>query len=177
MAMNTVRSKLTLITVLVLIFDHLSKYVISRTMHLHETIEIIPGFFRLSYVLNNGVAFGWFSDPQPSWKPYLLAAMAIVAVIVILIYSYHMPEDRWLLQVSLAVTMGGILGNFTDRIVRGSVVDFIELHFRDTLHWPTFNLADTAITVGIAMLLIDSLKHPDQEIGRQEEADFSERGL
>jgi signal peptidase II len=110
------------------------------------------------------VAFGIFQESQSAWKPYLLAGLAVVAVVAIAIYSSRMPAERSLLQFALAVTMGGILGNFTDRILRGSVVDFIELHIRDSFHWPTFNIADSAITIGIAMLMVDALRHPDRGV-------------
>jgi signal peptidase II len=89
--------------------------------------------------------------------------MAVVAVVVIVIYSSRMPSNRVLLQLALAVTMGGILGNFTDRIMRGFVVDFIEFHYREAFYWPTFNVADSAITIGIALLLIDTVKNPELE--------------
>jgi signal peptidase II len=132
-------------------------------MDLHDAIEIIPGFLRISYVQNSGVAFGLFADIQSVWKPYILAGMAVLAVIVILIYSSRMPSNRILLQLALAVTMGGILGNFTDRIMHGFVVDFVEFHYREAFQWPTFNVADSAITVGIALLLIDTVKNPELE--------------
>ncbi len=162
------KGKFILITLGVLILDHLTKFRISSSMSLFDVIEIIPGYLRISYVRNSGVAFGLFDGHTSSWKPYVLAAMAVVAVVVIVIYSWHMPSRRVLLQTALAVTAGGILGNFTDRIMHGSVVDFIEFHIRDSFHWPTFNVADSAITIGIAMLLIDALRHSDQDISPEE---------
>lgn len=162
--MHTFRTRFLMIAALVLILDHAAKYVVSMAMSPGDSMEIIPGYLRLAHVRNFGVAFGLFSDPQSVWKPYLLAAMAIVAIIVILVYSSRMPGDRLLLQCALAATMGGILGNFTDRLLRGSVVDFIEVHVNDSFHWPTFNLADSAITVGIALLLLDALRHPEKEV-------------
>jgi signal peptidase II len=81
-----------------------------------------------------------------------------------------MPLERGLLQAALALTMGGILGNFTDRIIRGWVVDFIDLHFKDRFSWPTFNVADSAITIGITLLLIDAMKRREPDV-RHEEAD------
>jgi signal peptidase II len=164
------RGKFILITLLVLVLDNLTKYFVSTAIDLNSSIEIIRGYARLTYVRNFGVAFGYFKDPGSAWKPYLLAGLAVVAVVVIIIYSCRMPLERVLLQVALAVTMGGILGNFTDRIMRGWVVDFIDLHIKDTFSWPTFNVADSAITIGIAILLIDTLKHQDAEV-RHEEAD------
>jgi len=157
------RFRFYLVTLLVFVLDHATKWIVRTHMDLHDSIEVIRGYVRISYVRNSGVAFGLFADLQSAWKPYVLAAMAVVAVIVILVYSARMPSGRRLLHLALAVTLGGILGNFTDRVLHGFVVDFIEVHYRDLLHWPTFNLADSAITVGIGLLLIDTLKNPDVE--------------
>jgi signal peptidase II len=159
------KGRFLLITLAVLILDHLTKFFVSTNMNLFNAIEIIPGYLRLSYVRNSGVAFGLFDGHTSPWKPYVLAAMAVVAVVIIVIYGRRVPMNRALLQSALAVTAGGILGNFIDRIIHGSVVDFIEFHIRDSFHWPTFNIADSAITIGIALLLVDALKHADQDIG------------
>jgi len=157
------KSKYYLLTLLVLIIDHLTKWLVRTGMDVRDAIELIPGYLRISYIQNSGVAFGLFANIQSAWKPYLLAAMAVVAVIVIIIYSARMPSGRTLLQLALAVTMGGILGNFTDRVVHGFVVDFIEFHVWESFHWPTFNVADSAITLGIALLLVDTVKNPEVE--------------
>ncbi len=162
------KGKFFLITLGVLILDYLTKVRISTSMSLFDAIEIIPGYLRISYVRNSGVAFGLFDGHPSPWKPYLLAAMAVVAVVVIVVYSWHIPSARVLLQSALAATAGGILGNFIDRIMHGSVVDFIEFHIRDSFHWPTFNVADSAITIGIAMLLIDALQHSDHDVSPEE---------
>ena len=119
-----------------------------------------PGILRFSYGENSGVAFGLFDAVTSVWKPYVLGAMAIAAVIAIGFYSARMPAERRLLQGSLAIMTGGILGNFVDRMVRGYVVDFIDFHIYDVFTWPTFNVADSAITVGVALLLIDTVKNP-----------------
>jgi signal peptidase II len=109
------------------------------------------------------VAFGLLNDTDYAWKPYVLAALAIAAMAAIFIYSRRTPQGRKLLQLALAITMGGILGNFFDRIFRGYVVDFIEFHIYEAFHWPNFNVADSAITTGIALLLIDTVKNPGAE--------------
>ena len=157
------RNRYYLLAVLVFVLDHLTKWLVRSKMDLHEAIELIPGFARISYVRNSGVAFGLFAEIQSVWKPYILASMAVIAVVVILMYSARMPSNRVLLQLALAITLGGILGNFTDRILHGFVVDFIELHIKDVFHWPTFNVADSAITIGIGLLLVDTVKHPEVE--------------
>ena len=157
------RNRYYLLALSVFILDHFTKWLVRSRMELHEAIELIPGYARISYVRNSGVAFGLFADIQSVWKPYILASMAVIAVVVILMYSARMPSNRVLLQLAMAITLGGILGNFTDRILHGFVVDFIELHIKEVFHWPTFNVADSAITIGIALLLVDTVKHPEVE--------------
>ena len=151
------------LAVLIMALDLLTKWWIRTTFELHQSLEIIPGYLRIIRVHNTGVAFGLFADFHSAWKPYLLALMALVAVVVIVIYSARMPSGRVMLQLALAVTMGGILGNFIDRIVRGFVVDFIEFHVHDSFYWPTFNVADSAITLGIALLLLDTVINPEEQ--------------
>jgi signal peptidase II len=161
-APKLMRFRYYVITALVFFLDHATKFLVRQRLEVDkDSIEVIAGYLRISHVHNYGVAFGLFADIQSVWKPFVLASMAVVAVVVILMYSARMPSQRMLLQLALALTLGGIVGNFTDRILHGFVVDFIELHVHDAFHWPTFNVADSAITVGIALLLLDTIKHPD----------------
>jgi len=157
------RKRYYILTLLILAFDHLTKWWIRSELDMHQSFDIITHYLRIVRVHNTGVAFGLFAEFHSAWKPYLLALMAVIAVVVIVIYSARMPSERILLQLALAVTMGGILGNFIDRIAHGFVVDFIEFHIRDKFYWPTFNVADSAITVGIALLLIDTIKNPEED--------------
>jgi signal peptidase II len=153
------RNRYYLVALLIVILDHISKWWVSLKLVNHP-IELIPGYLRFSLVHNSGVAFGLFSGHGSAWKPYLLASMAVLALIVIFLYARRMPADRRLLQFALSTTMGGIIGNFIDRIVRGYVVDFVEFHIHESFYWPNFNVADSAITIGIALLLIDTVCNP-----------------
>jgi signal peptidase II len=157
------RYKYYLITILIFLIDYLTKWIVRENLKPFQPVEIIPGYLRLSYWENSGVAFGLFNDVASAWKPYILAAMAIIAVVVIFLYSIHVPANRRLLQTALAIMSGGILGNLVDRIVRGYVVDFIDFHIHNVFAWPTFNAADSAITIGIALLLIDTVRNPGVE--------------
>ena len=157
------RNKYYLITFLIIVIDQAAKWFVRAKLRSDLPIEIMPGYLRLSYWQNSGVAFGLFDDMSSAWKPYVLAAMAIVAVAVIVIYSLRVPASRKLLQLALAVMTGGILGNFIDRIVRGYVIDFIDFHIHSSFSWPTFNIADSTITIGIALLLIDTVLNPATE--------------
>jgi signal peptidase II len=156
------RGRFYLVALLIWFFDLLTKWVVRTHVEVGAAWDLLPGYLRISHVQNTGVAFGLFNDLHSVWKPYVLSAMAIVAIVVILLYSSRVPTERTLLRTALAVTLGGILGNFADRLARGYVVDFIEFHVRDAFHWPTFNVADTAITIGIMLLLIDTLKNPER---------------
>jgi signal peptidase II len=166
------RLRYFLITAAVFIVDHLTKLVVRWRLDLHDSIDLVPGYLRFAHVENSGVAFGLFAEIQSVYKPYVLASMAVVAVVVIIMYSARMPSQRRLLQLALAVTLGGILGNFTDRLMHGFVIDFIELHLHESFHWPTFNVADTAITTGIALLLLDTVKNPDAEEATPKESEI-----
>lgn len=157
------RNKYYLVALLVLIFDYITKWIVRAGLDPNSPIEIIPGYLRFSYWENSGVAFGLFDTVTSVWKPYVLASMALVAVVIIFVYSMYVSPERKLLQTALAIMTGGILGNFVDRIVRGYVVDFIDFHIFSSFSWPTFNAADSAITIGIALLLIDTVKDPATE--------------
>jgi signal peptidase II len=160
--------KYYLITVLIFAADYITKQIASAKLSTspRDAYKVISGFLSLSLAENSGVAFGLFDDLQSGWKPYVLAAIAMAAIAVILIYSMHTSRDRKLLQIALAITMGGILGNLVDRISHGFVVDFIDCHI-NKFHWPTFNIADSAITVGIVLLLIDTVrKQPAVDSGQ-----------
>ena len=152
-----------LITPGVWLLDYLTKiWAIDALKIPQRSIEVIPGFFNFSYAENTGVAFGIFDSADHTWKPYALAALAIVAVVGVIFYYHKSSPDRRLLHFALALTTGGILGNLGDRIFRGYVVDFIEWHLRGSFYWPNFNIADAAICVGVAFLIIDAFKNPDR---------------
>jgi signal peptidase II len=138
------------------LLDVASKRLVARAFYLHESTEVIPGFFDLTYVRNEGVAFGLFRDATWTWKPFLLSAVAVLAVALIIYYGTRVPPQKKAVHTALAAILGGILGNFTDRLINGYVIDFLDFHV-STYHWPTFNVADAAITVGVIVLTIDTL--------------------
>jgi len=146
------------------LLDYITKiWAINALKVPRRSIEVIPGYFDFSYAENTGVAFGILASAQHAWKPYALSALAVAAVAAIVFYYHKSSSGRRLLHSALALTTGGILGNLGDRIFRGYVVDFIEWHIRDYFYWPNFNIADAAISIGIAFLLIDAIKTPDIE--------------
>lgn len=151
-----------IITVIVLVADQLTKLWATASLKpkpgdFMEAIEVIPGFFRLSYATNRGVAFSLFADSQFDIR-WILAGISLVAALFVFSYFRRAPSGKPWLNVSLALLLAGIVGNMIDRIRLGEVVDFIELHWRDLYSWPTFNIADSAICVGAVLLALEMLR-------------------
>ncbi|MBI4444622.1 MAG: signal peptidase II [Acidobacteria bacterium] len=151
----TLRAGALSLGLLVFALDWLTKYWIKHSEWLHYH-PVIPGFFTIHYVQNRGIAFGLFHSIESDWKPLLLSVFAFFGLFIVLYYIWKTPEKRWLPFVSLGMLLGGILGNLTDRIWNGSVVDFLELHWGEVYSWPTFNIADSAITVGVFLLIYET---------------------
>lgn len=137
----------------VFLVDFLTKWWVQQTYWLHYHYPVIPGFFTVQYVRNEGIAFGLFHSVDSHWKPVILSAIAVLAVAVVLYYLYTTPRSERMTFVALGLLLGGISGNFVDRLLNGFVVDFLTLHWRDVFAWPTFNVADAAITTGVGLIL------------------------
>ncbi len=137
----------------VIVLDHLTKWWISATLDYQEFIPVLP-FFSLVRVHNTGAAFSLLADAG-GWQRWFFIAVGIVAtVIIVRLLRRHASETR--LAFSLALVLGGALGNVIDRVVLGHVVDFLYFHYR-SFAWPAFNVADIAISIGAALLIWDSL--------------------
>jgi signal peptidase II len=139
--------------VLILSVDLLTKWAVTSSLRYYQVID---GFFTIHYVQNEGIAFGLFHDVDSVWKPLILALMAVVAVVVVIFYIWHTPAHQKTVLVSLGLLRGGILGNFIDRLYHGYVIDFLEIHWGDAFTWPTFNVADAAITSGVLLIIWES---------------------
>ena len=140
----------------VLFLDRLSKWGISQKIALHESINIIPGFFRLTHVQNRGAAFGLFSESPSEYKVAVLVLFSLVALVVVSTLLWKNSHTLTTTGVGLALILGGALGNLWDRIVTGHVVDFLLFYVR-SYQWPAFNVADTAIVVGAFLLVAEIL--------------------
>ena len=143
-------------TPLIVIIDQLTKTYVDNGMRLYQSIELLENFFHITYIRNKGAAFGILSGADESVRiPFFLVISAIaIAVIFYILYSYH--EESKLFPLSLALILGGAVGNMIDRIRFGEVVDFLDVHWYDH-HWPAFNIADSAISIGVALLIINML--------------------
>ena len=138
----------------VLALDRWTKWLVQTKLFLNQTISVIDGFFNITYVQNTGVAFGFLDPLQSPFKSSALALLIIAAAIGVVIYSWRTPASQKLLQTALALILAGALGNLYDRLRYGFVVDFAELYVR-TYRWPAFNVADSAITIGVALLALE----------------------
>jgi len=149
---------LLLIAAAIIAADRLTKMIVSSRIPLGDAIPVIPGFLRISHWLNEGAAFSLFADSASPhavrWGLIAFSALAATAVLVALI---RLGSQLTIATVALALVLGGALGNLHDRVVYGSVVDFIEVHIFG-YHWPDFNVADSSIVIGACLLLLDSLR-------------------
>lgn len=147
------------ITTLVMAIDQLSKYWVSIKLREGDEIDVIKGFLKLSYTENPGIAFGMLNDGKVKW---LLVAISIAAIMVVVYYMKRTPISNTLLLWSLSLLAAGISGNLIDRFRLGRVIDFILVYYKD-YQWPVFNVADTAITIGAALMAIELFLSPQAE--------------
>lgn len=150
------------LAVTVIILDIWTKALVLARIDLHETIPIIPNFFQLVHVRNTGAAFGIGANASSRIVPLLLNGGAIAVFCVVVVYALRSPITDRLLQTGLHLILGGAIGNLLDRFRFGYVVDFLDVYV-GTKHWPAFNVADSAICIGIALLFLDMRKKPETE--------------
>jgi len=137
----------------VITIDQATKMYVHTHFGLHESIEVIQGFFNLTYVRNYGAAFGFLADSHQTFREIFFLSMPPVALLVILaILRSVLETDRWQI-VSLSLVFGGAIGNYIDRIRFRYVIDFLDFHIQKKYTWPAFNIADSAIVVGVSILL------------------------
>jgi signal peptidase II len=147
------RSALIILTVVVL--DRVSKLYIRARVSPWEIIPVIPGIFNIVHAENPGAAFSILADAPAAWRAILLVGVSVFVMAIVGIMLWRLPRSAGLLMsTSLALVFGGALGNLWDRIFRGTVTDFVQV-FIGSYEFPAFNVADSAITIGAALLVID----------------------
>jgi signal peptidase II len=147
-----------LLVAAILVLDRWTKLLIQKRFDLNESITVIDGFFNITYVRNTGVAFGIFSSVSSPAKSVLLSVFTACAAAVVVTYSVRSPARNRLLQIALALILGGALGNLYDRLAYKYVVDFLEF-YAGSYHWPSFNVADSAISTGVALLALEIIRN------------------
>lgn len=145
-----------LIAVAVILLDQATKRVIVGTLRLGQGLPVVPGFFDLVFVLNPGAAFSFLATLPDSVRNPFFIIISVTAVILILVYRTRHLQQHALASLSLALILGGAIGNLIDRLRYGMVVDFLLVHVYE-YHWPAFNVADSAISVGVTLMVLDML--------------------
>lgn len=146
-----------LLACLIVTIDQLTKYWISSVFSYGETLELLP-VLNLTLVHNMGAAFSFLSDAG-GWQRWFFAIVSLVVSLVLVVWLYRLPARQTLLATALALVLGGAVGNLWDRVVLGYVVDFIDFYYQNH-HWPAFNVADAAITLGAVLLILESFLAP-----------------
>ena len=144
--------KILFVSAIMVLADQISKTVVRNTMSLYESIPVIPEFFHLTYVTNDGMAFG-INFPLGI---YVFSAISIIFTGFLFWYLWSIKDDEIVVRTGVALILAGAIGNLIDRIFLGEVVDFLDFMIGD-FHWYVFNLADSCVTVGLGFVLYDSL--------------------
>ncbi len=146
----------------IVIADQVSKGMVRAWLPLHSAVTVIPDLLDFRYVRNTGAAFGLLNNVDIPFKPALMTAIALFALIAIAAYASRAAADERLTKFGLALVVGGAVGNLIDRIATGYVVDFVDVYWRDWHFW-AFNVADAAITVGAGCVILDMIRSPQRE--------------
>lgn len=149
----------------IVVVDQATKALVRSRFELHESLVVIPAFFSLTRVHNYGAAFGLMNTAEFPFKTALLAVVAAVALSALGVYAATLPAEQRIARVGLALIVGGAAGNLIDRLRSGYVVDFVDVYWRDWHFW-AFNVADAAITVGVAFMILDLLDMRTRRVPR-----------
>ncbi|MFZ0687857.1 MAG: signal peptidase II [Terriglobales bacterium] len=153
-----------LIALFIIALDRYTKWTIAHRLSLHESISVIPGFFRIIHAENPGAAFGIFADSPSQWKIGILIAFSVLALLIVSTLLWKSSHTLTSTGIGLSLILGGAVGNLWDRVVSRHVVDFL-LFYVGSHQWPAFNVADSAIVVGAGLLVFEIVfaKSPSQQ--------------
>ena len=140
----------------IVLLDQITKAIVRRTLPLHESVAVIPGMIDFTHIRNTGAAFGFLNGVDFPFKTAAIAVVATAALIGVAWYAAGLAHHQMLARAGLALIIGGAAGNLIDRVVAGSVVDFVDVYWR-THHFWAFNVADSAISCGVAIMILDMI--------------------
>ena len=140
--------------ILIVVLDQITKALVRAMLPLHSSVTIIPGFMDFTHVLNTGAAFGILNTWNFAFKTGVISLIAVAALAGVAVYAAGLPRDQIMARTGLALIIGGAAGNLIDRVTSGAVVDFVDVYWR-THHFWAFNVADSAITVGASIVILD----------------------
>ena len=140
----------------IVVLDQATKALVKARLPLHESVTVIPGFFDITHVRNTGAAFGMLNSMEFAYKPAVMVIIALAALAAVASYALTLPATQRIARFGLALILGGAVGNLIDRATMGYVIDFVDVYWRGVHFW-AFNVADSAITVGVVLMLLDVL--------------------
>lgn len=146
--------KWLVLSLAVIVLDQFTKQLAENSLQLHETVGVLP-FLNITLAYNTGAAFSFLSDAS-GWQRWFFTVLALCVSIFLVVWMHRLESGQRHTAIALALILGGALGNVWDRIMLGYVIDFIDV-FYSQWHWPAFNVADSAITIGAAILIVDAL--------------------
>ena len=155
----------TLALAISLPLDQLTKLWIVREFYYSEIRTVIPGWFDLTHVRNPGGAFSFLADTDPIFRLSFFIGASLLAIVMLLVFFARLPREASLTGLALGAVLGGAIGNVIDRIVYGEVIDWLDVHLTATYTWPTFNIADSCIVVGVIVLLVETFFEPPEGEG------------
>jgi signal peptidase II len=141
----------------IIVLDQLTKFIVNRTMPLHQSIPVIDDLFSLTYIRNTGAAFGMLAGSSAEFRWPFLVLFSVVAIGFIIMMLRRLPDREIGLITALAFILGGAIGNLIDRIAYGEVIDFLDFYWSN-YHWPAFNVADSFITIGVIITVFYLIK-------------------
>jgi signal peptidase II len=141
---------------LIVAVDQATKAMVRASVPVHDSVTVIPGLLDITHALNSGAAFGILNGADFPFKTVIIAVIATAALIGVGVYAASLSHHQVVARIGLALIIGGAAGNLIDRVLTGSVVDFVDVYWR-TYHFWAFNVADSAISVGVTMLILDML--------------------
>lgn len=155
MVVNKRNRILGIVFTVLLVLDQITKQLIVNRFQLGESVSVFPDFFNITYIRNTGAAFGILADTPDAFRIPFFFAIPLIALGIIVYTFKKLPPDDWRTSSALTMILSGAIGNLIDRVRFGYVVDFLDFHWKYESHYPAFNVADSAICVGVGLMLID----------------------
>ena len=150
--------QLLLISGALILIDQWTKFLVIIHIPLYFSVRVIDNFFNITHIRNPGVAFGLFANQESEYKALFFIIISAIAIVAILIIFHQTPNNRRMVRTGLTLILSGAVGNLMDRIIHKEVIDFIDFYYQK-FHWPAFNVADSCITIGVALMILDLFCH------------------
>lgn len=144
----------------IIILDQITKVIVEKRFELYESIVVLEGFFSLTYILNPGAAFGFLADQNPTFRMIFFLSVSVIALVLLGAFFRDTAVEDTIGLTAISLLFGGAIGNLIDRIRLGEVIDFLDFYIKQ-YHWPVFNVADSAITIGISLLMFHLFLHKE----------------